>query len=65
MASNPDTTAALPPPPGESSNFSNPESIQGAIIAGLAVCLVVSTVSAIVRCYAQWTLFRRLAVEDC
>ena len=65
LNTDPQTQPALTPPAGETSNFVNPGSIQPAIIAGLTICLAVSTIFAALRLFAQWKLFKRLIWADC
>lgn len=57
--------AAYPPPPGEKSNFIDPPTIKDTIIGVLALELAISTISMLVRCYAQWYLTKRLTWADC
>lgn len=65
MPSQDDNKPALEPPPGQQSHFDGRNgSIQPAIIATLAVCLLVSTASVIMRAYTQKTIFRRYVWAD-
>ncbi|WYZ46841.1 hypothetical protein EsH8_IX_001066 [Colletotrichum jinshuiense] len=55
----------LPPPPGVTPNFDNPEDINWTLnVAVLIVCNVLATLSFFLRCYVKLFVNRRILVAD-
>ncbi|KZL70404.1 integral membrane protein [Colletotrichum tofieldiae] len=55
----------LPPPPGETPNFDNPQDINWTLnVAVLIVCNVLATASFMLRCYVRFFINRRILVAD-
>lgn len=65
MASSPQPSSALPPPPGEASNFVNPESLSKSIILCVTLCLSVTGIALILRTYVRIFIKRVWILEDC
>ena len=59
------TIPAVAPPPGQVSNFVNPESQQPAMIAVCTVVIVLTTVFVTVRLYSTARITRSMGGEDC
>ena len=55
----------LPPPPGVTPNFANPESVttQGHVV--FTMCLVISTLFVLLRTYTRFILLKSHGWEDC
>ena len=60
-----DQLPALQPPLGVTPNFDDPENIQCAIIATLAVTLGAATFFTAVRIYTKAFILKSIALEDC
>jgi hypothetical protein len=58
-------TPALPPPPGQVSNFVNPESLWKWNIVTTTLCLFFVTLSFVLRSYVRAFIKREWRVEDC
>lgn len=56
---------ALPPPPGQSSNFADPDS-QGHVYTGVATAIIaVMIVLVTTRQYTKYFIIRELGWDDC
>lgn len=55
---------AMAPPPGETSNFSNPPNENPLAIGVLVTMIVISTVCVLVRLYARVYLLRKVQAEE-
>ena len=58
-------TPALPPPPGVTSNFSNPASHDTATIIMHTLCLILTTLFVVMRIYTRYFISHWLSVDDC
>jgi hypothetical protein len=58
-------TPALPPPPGQVSNFANPESLLKWNIVTTTLCLFFVTLSFVLRTYVRAFIKRDWRLEDC
>lgn len=56
---------AGPPPPGITSNFTDPETLRAPVIAVNVILLVVTTTFVGMRIYTRKFLNRILSAEDC
>lgn len=57
--------SALPPPPGQTSNFDNPESLAKWNVVCVAVCLSITTTLFALRTYARMVIIKERLLEDC
>lgn len=55
---------AMAPPPGETSNFSNPPNENPMAIGVLVTMIVISTICVLVRLYARCYLLRKIQAEE-
>lgn len=55
---------AMAPPPGETSDFSNPPNENPLAIGVLVTMIVISTCCVLVRLYARVYLLRKIAAEE-
>lgn len=55
----------LPPPPGVTPNFVNPESVTGQAHVVFVMCLVFSTLFVFLRMYTKLILLKSHGWEDC
>ena len=55
----------LPPPPGVTPNFENPESVSGQAHLVFVMCLVFSTLFVMLRMFTRLILFKTHGWEDC
>lgn len=56
----------MPPPPGVTPNFDNPDrSLQATWLAGLLVCLIVPTILVALRLYVKVYVIKNTTVTDC
>lgn len=55
---------AMAPPPGETSDFSNPPNENPLAIGVLVTMIVISTFCVLVRLYARVYLLRKVAAEE-
>lgn len=58
-------TPALPPPPGEVSNFVNPESLWKWNLLTTTLCLFLVTIAFVLRIYVRLRVKREWLLEDC
>ena len=65
MTSPPTPSPALPPPPGQQSNFVNPVSLWKWDVLAVTVCLFVSTIVFGLRTYVRLGIKREWIPEDC
>ena len=56
---------ALPPPPGQSPNFANPESLLKWNTLCVSVCLSITTTVFFLRAYTRIAIKREWILEDC
>lgn len=56
---------ALPPPPGHTSNFVNPESLYKWNVLCVTMCLVFTTLVFVPRTYVRLAIKREWILEDC
>lgn len=54
----------LPPPPGVILNFIDPFSLQAGIIANAVLCLVLTTISSVLRAYTKLFIIKSSEWED-
>jgi len=59
------TAGALPPPPGVTPNFTNPESIAYRIIIASVLGPVITIPICIVRLYTKKYILRNVGYDDC
>ena len=59
------TVAALPPPPGTTSNFADPEYIGTRLVVTAIVCPALAIPVLLLRLYTKRFLSARLHLEDC
>ncbi|KAL9131152.1 MAG: hypothetical protein Q9217_000853 [Psora testacea] len=52
------------PPPGVVSNFENPWNLHPTIILILTLCMIITTISVLIRAYTKLFLFKSTAYED-
>ena len=55
----------IPPPPGQTANFVNPESIAVRLIIACVLGPVLSLVLLLLRLYTAWRVAQRVRVDDC
>lgn len=65
MASSSDEMVALPPPPGQASNLTNPTSFADWDLVCVVICLVTTTTVLILRSYVRLWIKRQWILEDC
>ena len=58
-------TAALTPPPGVKSDFTNSYTLHPYLIATVALCLTISTIAVTARSYTKKQLLHKFEIEDC
>ena len=56
---------AHPPPPGVQSNFVDPPTLDGVILANKIICMVVGGVAVLIRLYTRVMLIKSINLEDC
>lgn len=59
-----DDIPALQPPDGVQSNFINPYSLSGLVIAVFTVCMIISCITTCLHLYAQYRLYSRWTWAD-
>lgn len=65
MSATPSPTPALPPPPGETPNFVNPETLLKWEILTICLCLISTTIVFVLRTYVRISIKRSWILEDC
>lgn len=58
------TTPVIPPPPGQTSNFVNPESRAPGITAALVIILALMTIVLTARLYGKMRIVKKIGFDD-
>ena len=56
---------ALPPPPGVTPNFVNPENLDNLTIAIFTLCMILATLTVILRMWTKICIIRQTSMDDC
>ena len=56
---------ALAPPPGMTSNFVNPPNLDHLTIGVFTLCMMLATLTVILRMWTKLFIIRQTALEDC
>lgn len=55
----------MPPPPGLMSNFVNPPTRAGEVIAAFSICFALATIFVGLRLYVRLAMIRMFGISDC
>lgn len=59
-------TPALPPPPGKTSNFNDPATLNGAMNIAMGIAIPLTTICFLLRTYVRiWIKEHKWICEDC
>ena len=56
---------ALPPPPGVTPNFVNPANLDKLTIAIFTLCMILATLTVILRMWTKICIIRQTSIDDC